>query len=127
MLISIVQRLRIASDISKDNITSVVKAELWVNNVKHLEISDKDTLRELESLFRNSQRMTNPSTFIIAAVLTLTNADGEFIDIELDDVSDSCIIGHTHWYDYGPGTDGDNARSNLKELFQLLGVTGWPK
>jgi hypothetical protein len=27
---------------------------------------------------------------------------------------------------YGPGTDGDNARNNLKKLFQQLGITAWP-
>jgi hypothetical protein len=127
MLISIVRRLGAASDITIDSITSVVKAELWVNNDKHLEITDKETLEKLESLFRNSERTFYPSTYIIAAVLTLTNSDGSNIEIELDSVGDYCIIGHTYWYDYGPGTNGDNARNNLKELFQLLGITAWPE
>lgn len=126
-LISIVRGLGVTSDITTDKITSIVKAELWVNNDKLMEITDKETLVKLESLFRNSERTFYPSTYIIAAVLTLTNADGSKVEIELDDVGDICIIGHTYWYDYGPGTDGDNARNNLKELFSLLGITAWPE
>lgn len=97
MLISLVQRLGVSSDITKDNIASVVEAELWVNNVKHLEITDKETLQKLESMFRNSERIINPSTYNIAAVLKLTNSDGECIEIELDDVGDHCVIGHSYW------------------------------
>jgi hypothetical protein len=118
--------LGVTSDMTSDKVVSVVKAALYVHNALRLEVTDNDTLEKLESMFRASERIVGPSTYNFAAVLTLTTEDGTRIDIELDEASDICVIGHAFWVDYGPGTEGDNARNSQKELFRLLGITAWP-
>lgn len=124
-LLDISKQAGVIPYITKENISLVTKAELKLGESKQVEITDKETLGELERMFRNAERIVNPGTYNISAVLTLTNAEGECVDIELDEFSDICVIGHSYWYDYGPGTDGDNSRNSQKELFKLLGITAW--
>lgn len=106
--------------ITKDDIKTIEKAELSSSGVKSSVITDEDTLSKIEDIFINAKRIVNPSTFNLEQVLTLTNLDGGIIEIELDDSMDICIIGHTYWYDYGPGTNGNNAINARSELFALL-------
>ena len=123
---AIAESLGVLSGVTGETIASVAGAELWVDGVRHLEITEASTLAKLESLFRNARVIANPSTYNVAAVLILINGDGRRIEIELDAAGDMCVIGNSYWYDYGPGTDGDNAKNSKKELFGLLGISAWP-
>lgn len=120
-IISIADNLGVYSHITKDDIKSIIKVELAVKEERAIEITDGKTLMEIEQIFVNAERIINPSTYRFGAVLTLTNADGKTIAIELDDENDICVIGDTYWYDYGPGVSGGNARNAKSDLFELLG------
>jgi len=116
------------SYVTMSQVNEIEKAQLYCNEDILAEITDSESLTQLEELFSNARCIGYvPKTMLYGPRLLLTRTDGTTICMYLDLENDLAWLPMSFHYDYGPGMEGEASINNLSKLLHIFGFSAWPE